>query len=172
MTDTTAGQPEPKAEIESLKAELAAAVAAKQEAESQLKYAQADVINARKTAADDVANAKKFGAMPLVKEMVGIIDIFNMAISSFPENVKKDPEAKAVIDGVEMIQMMFTQGLARHGILEIDAKGKKFDPNLHQAVSHCAVSEDTPANHIGEVNQKGYTLNGRVVRPAMVLVAK
>ncbi len=157
-----------RAELDAVKAQLAAAEADKD------KYlrAAADAQNAAKRAQAEAADSKKYAAAKLVKDLLDVADTFDRAIVALPENVRNDPEASIVVEGVEMTRGMLKAAFEKHGIVEIEAKGAKFDPKVHQAVALAPVTEEIPHDHVAEVAQKGYMLHDRVVRPAMVLVAK
>ncbi len=82
-----------------------------------------------------------------------------------------DPQVKAVIDGVEATERQLMATLANHGVKQIETDGAKFDPNLHQAIAEVP-GEGRPAGTIVTVVQSGYTIAGRLLRPAMVTVAR
>lgn len=152
---------------------------ARQELQDKLTAAQddrmralAEAQNVKRNAAQDVDNAKKYGALKMVADVLEVMDNFDRAVQGVPPSLRDNPEAKALVQGVEMIQGMLKNAFARHGVHEIEAKGQKFDPNMHQAVMQVPATDDVPAGHVGNVMQRGYTLNGRLVRPAVVTVAQ
>ncbi|QEQ95613.1 nucleotide exchange factor GrpE [Neptunomonas concharum] len=146
-------------------------VAAQEEAASlkdQMLRAAADVQNARRRAEQDVEKAHKFGTEKFAAEMLPIIDSLERAL----EACKPDDEAtKALRDGVEMTYGMFVSGLAKFNVEQVNPEGESFNPELHQAMSMIDVPDAQPNTVVG-VMQKGYSLNGRLIRPAMVMVAK
>ena len=84
---------------------------------------------------------------------------------------RNNEATKATIDGIENTLTLFLKEMSSFGVEQVDPTGNPFDPNFHQAVS-MVPSTDVPNNHVLNTMQKGFTLNGRVVRPAMVIVAK
>jgi molecular chaperone GrpE len=128
---------------------------------------QADAQNVRRRAEADVEKAHKYGVEKFANEMLPILDSLERAIEAFGD----DEALKPMREGVEMTMNMFISGLAKFQMEQVNPKGEMFDPALHQAMSMIPVP-DTAANTVVEVMQKGYTLHGRLVRPAMVIVAK
>lgn len=155
------------AETVQLAADLSAAQAEIENLKDQMLRVQADAQNIRRRAEQDVEKAHKFGVEKFANEMLPIVDSLERAIEAFGE----DENLKPMREGVEMTMNMFLSGLAKFQMEQVNPKGETFDPALHQAMSMVPVP-DTPANTVVEVMQKGYTLHGRLVRPAMVVVAK
>lgn len=133
----------------------------------QMVRAQAEVQNVRRRAEQDVEKAHKFGVEKFATEMLAIVDNLERAI----EAAGDDEASKAVREGVEMTLGMFIGGLAKFNVEQINPKDEAFNPELHQAMSMVS-AEGVAPNTVVAVMQKGYTLNGRLVRPAMVMVAK
>ena len=146
------------------------AVEEKTQAEDARLRALAEAQNARRIATQEVDNAKKFGAMKMVADIFGVLDNLDRAVQSVPDSLKDNADAKALVQGIVMIQGMLKTTFERHGVMEIEAKGQKFDPNQHQAVMQVPANDETPPGHVGTVMQRGYIMNGRVVRPAVVTV--
>ncbi len=128
---------------------------------------QAEMQNIRRRAEQDVEKAHKFGLERFANEMLPIVDSLERAVESCGD----DEAHKAVREGVEITLNMFISGLAKFNIEQVNPQGETFDPVLHQAMSLVDAGEAAP-NSVVAVMQKGYTLNGRLVRPAMVMVAK
>ncbi len=129
--------------------------------------AQAEMENLRKRAARDVENAHKYALEKFTNELLPIMDSLELGLSA---SVK----AKNLDDlcmGMELTLEMFNTVMEKFGITVIEPKGEKFNPELHDAVS-MQETDDSNSGIIIEVMQKGYTLNGRLIRPAMVVVAK
>lgn len=160
-----------KEALETMTQQFQKAVEAKDQAEDARLRALAEAQNARRIATQEVDNAKKFGALKMVADIVGVLDNLDRAVQAVPESLKANDDAKGLLQGIVMIQGMLKTTFERHGIMEIEAKGQKFDPNQHQAVMQVPANDETPAGHVGTVMQRGYTMNGRVVRPAVVAVA-
>lgn len=144
---------------------LANALASAQE---QVLRAQADAQNSRRRAAQDVEKAHKFGQEKLVADLLPVIDNLERALAAV------DPASevnKSIIEGIELTLKSFLDSLARHQVAAVDPAGEPFDPQLHQAMT-MVDNPDVEPNTVVDVFQKGYTLHGRLVRPAMVVVAK
>lgn len=150
-----------QAEIESLTQQLT-------EAKEQELRAQAEAQNARRRAEQDVEKAHKFGQEKLVSDLLPVIDNLERALDAM--NVE-DESLKPVIEGVELTLKSFQDTLVKHNIEPLNPVGEPFDPQLHQAMT-MVESPDAEPNTVINVFQKGYTLHGRLVRPAMVVVAK
>lgn len=150
-----------------LAAELATAVAEVASLKDQMLRIQADAQNVRRRAEQDVEKAHKFGVEKFANEMLPIVDSLERAIEAFDE----DEALKPMREGVEMTMSMFLSSLAKFNMEQVNPMGETFDPALHQAMSMVEVPDAKP-NSVISVMQKGYTLHGRLVRPAMVMVAK
>ena len=127
-------------------------------------YAKAEGENIRRRAAEDVSKAQKFAVERFSNEMLAVMDSLQAALAvenSTIENFKS---------GMELTQKQLSNVFEKFNISEINPVGEKLDPHKHQAIS--MVDSDQPANTVVSVMQKGYALNERVLRPALVLVAK
>lgn len=129
---------------------------------------QADLQNVRRRAERDVEHAHKFGQEKLVLELLPVVDNLERALDASGED---NDFVKALREGVELTLDMFVKALARFSVETVDPEGEPFDPALHQAVSIVEQDQMEP-NTVVSVMQKGYTLHGRIVRPAMVIVSK
>ena len=107
----------------------------------------------------------QFASADLMKELLNALDSFDLAIRNAVEGSAEGGES--MLRGFELIYKQLQDTLARFGLKAIEAKGKKFDPNFHQAVS-TKPTNDVEENTVIEEMRKGYTLNGRLLRPAMV----
>ncbi|MGH1460682.1 MAG: nucleotide exchange factor GrpE [Neptuniibacter sp.] len=154
-------------DADKLAADLAAATAEVESLKDQMLRIQAEAQNVRRRAEQDVEKAHKFGLEKFANEMLPIVDSLERAVETFGD----DETLKPMREGVEMTMNMFVSGLAKFKMEQVNPKGETFDPALHQAMSMIPVP-DVAANTVVEVMQKGYTLHGRLVRPAMVIVAK
>ena len=148
-------------ELESLNAELS-------EAKDQAIRAQAELQNVRRRAEQDVEKAHKFGQEKLLSDLLPVVDNLERAIEAIDSN---DDSLKSVVEGIELTLKSFTDTLERYQVVAVNPEGEPFDPQLHQAMSMIE-NPDVEPNTVINVFQKGYTLNGRLVRPAMVVVAK
>ncbi|MFT4924494.1 MAG: molecular chaperone GrpE [Phenylobacterium sp.] len=129
---------------------------------------KADVENMRRRAAQDVQKAKKFALEKFASELLPVLDNLERAIQ-FSD--KENEAIKAIIDGVELTHQSFITGVQKFGMEVVDPQGETFNPEFHQAMS-MQENADVKPNSVIAVMQKGYTLNGRLLRPAMVMVSK
>lgn len=130
--------------------------------------AQAEMQNVRRRAEIDVEKAHKFALEKFVRELLPIVDSLEKTV----ENTAGDSELLVRIrEGVEMTLSMMLSSLGKFNVEQIDPMGEPFDPQLHEAMS-MVPSADVEPNTVVGVMQKGYTLNGRLVRPAMVMISK
>ena len=132
--------------------------------------AQAETQNVQRRAERDVENAHKFALEKMVNELLPIVDNLERALTASEDQAAESGVA-AIREGVEMTLSMFQQALTKFNIEAVDPQGEPFDPQLHQAMSMVENDQVEP-NTVLTVMQKGYTLHGRLVRPAMVMVAK
>lgn len=164
------GQPEVTTElnIETLQAQLATLASAYEAAKEQSLRSQADAQNARRRAEQDVEKAHKFGLEKMVNDLLPVVDNLERALASIDPT---DEAFAAYIEGIQLTHKSFVDALARHQVAMVNPEGEPFDPNLHQAVS-AVPNPDVEPNTVLNCFQKGYTLHGRLVRPAMVVVSK
>ena len=151
-------QNETKQEVQDLLAEI-------EVLKDKVLRAEAEMQNVRRRADKDVENAHRFGLERLVQHILPIVDSLEKALES------KVSQDDPVIQGVELTFKLLEDLLSKEAIQVIDPLGEPFDPNLHEAMSMVEHSEMEP-NSVFAVVQKGYTLNERLVRPAMVMVTK
>ncbi|OOF48984.1 nucleotide exchange factor GrpE [Rodentibacter trehalosifermentans] len=157
------------ARVQELEEQLKAQVeeTAKKEQDLLLRT-RAEIDNIRRRTEQDVEKAHKFALEKFSKDLLNTIDNLERALAS-PANTE-DESIKALFDGVELTLKELISTVARYGVEAVGAVGEIFNPDLHQAIS-MQPAEGFEANQITTVLQKGYTLNGRVIRPAMVMVA-
>ena len=130
--------------------------------------AKAEVDNIRRRAAQDVEKARKFALEKFAGEMLTSLDNLERAL----QNIDKDDESnKGIIEGVELTLQGLIASLEKFGVKAVDPQDQPFNPELHQAMSMQEVPDVAP-NTVIAVMQKGYELNGRLIRPAMVMVSK
>ncbi|TYL48878.1 nucleotide exchange factor GrpE [Marinomonas sp. IMCC 4694] len=128
--------------------------------------AHADAQNVRRRAEQDVEKAHKFGLEKFAKSIVNVADNLERALASAPAT----GEADSVREGVELTLKDLLETLARFDVLVVDPHGEPFNPELHQAIT-MVPNPALEANTVMDVVQKGYTLSGRLLRPAMVVVS-
>ena len=129
---------------------------------------RAEIENLRRRTEQDVEKAHKFALEKFSKDILNTIDNLERALAT-PAN-KEDESVKALFDGVELTLKELISTVGRFGVEAVGFVGEAFNPDLHQAIS-MQPAEGFETNQISVVLQKGYTLNGRVIRPAMVMVA-
>jgi molecular chaperone GrpE len=128
--------------------------------------------NMRKRAEREKAETAKYAISRFARDVVGVSDNFQRAIAAVPPGAaEQDPALKSLVEGVTMSEREFLNVLERHGLKRIDPAGEVFNPHLHQAVMEQA-NADLPSGTVVRVVQPGYSLEDRVLRPAMVVVAK
>jgi molecular chaperone GrpE len=137
------------------------------EAKDAALRAQADAANVQRRAEQEVEKARKFALERFVSELLPVVDNMERAL----EAAGTDEAMKPIIEGVELTQKSLIDVLQKHGVETVDPMGEPFDPQIAQAMSMVENPEVEP-NTVIAVMQKGYQLNGRLVRPAMVMVSK
>ena len=137
-------------------------------ANDQVLRVQAEMQNVRRRVERDVENAHKYALDKFTAELLPVVDNLERALSTIDA---ADDAQKAVATGLELTLKSFFDVLGRFKIEVVDPAGQPFDADLHQAVS-MVPNPDLEPNTVMDVFQKGYTLNGRLVRPAMVVVSK
>jgi molecular chaperone GrpE len=161
-------QTEAEADLETLQAQLATLAAAYESSKEQALRAQAEAQNARRRAEQDVEKAHKFGLEKIVNDLLPVVDNLERALTAIDAT---NEAMAAVVEGIQLTLKSFVDALARHQVIAVNPVGEPFDPNLHQAVS-VVPNPDVEPNTVINCFQKGYTLHGRLVRPAMVVVSQ
>ena len=146
---------------------LAAAQAEIAELKDQMLRVQAEMQNVRRRSDQEVDKARKFAVEKFANEMVTVVDNLERGLAAAPE----EEATQAIREGVEMTLQGFNSTLAKFNVEAVDPQGEAFNPELHQAMS-MQENADFPPNTVMAVMQKGYTLHGRLLRPAMVMVSK
>ena len=147
----------PEARIEELEAQLV-------EQQAAVLYAKAEGENIRRRAADDIDKARKYALEKFSGELLAVKDSLDAALGVANATVE------SYKDGVELTSKQLLNVFEKFNIAEVNPVGEKFDPNKHQAIS--AIEAEGEPNTVHSVLQKGYTLNERVLRPALVMVIK
>lgn len=155
-------------ELQALRQELDKARAQAQENWDKFLRAQAEMENLRKRAARDLENAQRYALERFAGELLGVRDSLELGVQAAEG---EEVDAVKIKEGTELTLRMLIQLMDKYNIRPIDPKGEKFNPDLHQAMSMQESREAEP-NTVLMVMQKGYTLNDRLLRPAMVVVAK
>jgi molecular chaperone GrpE len=145
------------------------AAAKKEATENYNRYlrAVADLENFRKRTVREKEELRQYAATRVLEDLLPVLDNLALGLAA-----AKQPgaEMKSLVGGVEMVMAQLKAALANHGLVEIDPAGQPFDPHRHQAISH-QPSVEVPAEHVLTVVRTGYALNGRLLRPASVIVS-
>jgi molecular chaperone GrpE len=133
----------------------------------------ADMENLRRRTARDVHDARTYAIANFARDMLSVSDNLLRAIEAVPAEAKEAGGAglTSLLEGVEMTERAMLAALERHGVKRLAPEGEKFDPNFHQAMFEVE-RPDVPANTVVQVIQPGYSIGERVLRPAMVGIAK
>jgi molecular chaperone GrpE len=149
--------------------------AAKEAAEFRDRWMRglAEMENLRRRTEREVADARAYGVTSFAREVLAVGDNLQRALDAIGPDVRSgaDPAIQALIEGVELTERDLLKALEKHGIKKLSPQGEKFDPNLHQAMYEVP-DASVPAGTVVQVVQAGYTIGDRVLRPALVAVAK
>ena len=126
----------------------------------------AEMQNLRNRTSREIADERKYAALPLLRDLLPVVDNIDRAI----EAAEKTGEAEKLLEGFRLVRQQLATALASNDCQLIEAAGQPFDPNVHQAILH-QPSADVPAGTVTMVTQQGYKLHERVVRPAQVIVS-
>lgn len=162
--DTNAETPGDEQAALSLEQQLQAAHAKAAEHYDLFLRAKADMDNAAKRAIADVSSTRKFAVESFANELLAVKDSLEAALAH------QEPTVETLHSGVELTLKQLNAAFEKSKVVEINPLGEKFDPHKHQAIA--MIEADAPANSVVSVLQKGYLLHERVLRPAMVTVAK
>jgi molecular chaperone GrpE len=173
--DTLPEEPEPSAgndESEQVK-ELTALRAEAEAQKDRALRALAEIENVRKRLERERDEAKTYSVTRFARDMLTVADNLSRALAALTPEVreKTDESLKAVMEGVEATERELHAALSRHNVKAIDAEGRRFDPHLHQAIAEVPAEGAEPGT-VMDVVQQGYTIGDRLLRPAMVTVAK
>lgn len=165
QADAAAPQEQAEQTLEETLDQLQGDIAA---AKDDVLRAHADAQNVKRRAEQDVEKARKFALEQFCKELLPVIDNLERALEAAPAD---EPAVKPISEGVELTLKSFSDAFTRFKIEVVNPLGEPFDPQFHQAMS-MVENADVEPNTVTMVMQKGYTLHGRLVRPAMVMVSK
>lgn len=157
---------EEKTDAESLRAELA-------ESRKRVLRLQAELENYRKRAQRTLQEERRYASLPLMRDLLGVVDNLQRAIDAAEEAVEatqEGPSSSGLLEGVKMVAGQLTDILKKHDCEEIPAEGTQFDPNVHEAIAQFPSPEHEPGQ-VTQVTQTGYRLHDRVIRPSQVIVA-
>jgi molecular chaperone GrpE len=132
-------------------------------------YLAAEMQNMQRRFDKEKENLLKYGSEKILSDMLDVVDNLERTVGFIKTD--EDEKVKNIVVGIQMIEKMFIDSLGKHGLKEIEALGKEFDPHIHEALAQ-QPAEGKENMEIIQVHQKGYTLNERVVRAAKVVVVK
>ena len=158
-------------EADSLASKVAALTEQLADAKDDQLRVQAEMQNLRRRAERDVESAHKFGLEKIINGLLPVLDNLDRAIGAVPEESAGDDGVKALLEGVELTRKTAIDVLTRFSVAVVEPFGEPFDPQFHEAMTMVPSATAEP-NSVIDVLQKGYTLNGRLLRAAMVVIAK
>jgi molecular chaperone GrpE len=142
-----------------------------EKAQQDVLYARAEVQNVRRRMEKDIQDARAYAATGFARDVLSVWDNLSRAIEAIPADLHDDPRLKALVTGIEATQRELEKVFAQHGISRIAAMGLPLDPNQHQAMLEVPSAEAEPGTIVQEM-QSGWIIKDRLLRPAMVGVAK
>ncbi len=162
----TGAQAEAEAALEALREE-------NESLKDQLLRALAEMENLRQRTAREIKDARSYSIANFARDVLNVSDNLHRAMAALPESERTaaDPALHALLEGVEMTERDLQATLEKHEVRRLDPAGERFDPHFHQAMFEVP-NPDVPNNTVVEVMQEGYVIGERVLRPAMVGVAK
>ena len=172
VAETENGQPKPAGQS----AEADPAAEAKREAaeyKDRLLRTLAEMENLRKRTEREVTDARVYGIASFAREVLAVADNMHRALATIGPDLREhaDPQVKSFIEGIELTERELMKALEKSGVRKFSPEGEKFDPNVHQAMFELETAE-LPPGHVAQVIQAGYMIGDRVLRPAMVAIAK
>ncbi|MBS0284394.1 MAG: nucleotide exchange factor GrpE [Proteobacteria bacterium] len=141
------------------------------EAKQQVLYAQAEVQNMRRRAEKDAADARAYAATSFARDVLSVSDNLERGLAAIPADLRKDEKMKGLVAGLDATMRELANVFQRHGITRIAALGEKLDPNRHQAMMEVPSADAEPGTIVQEM-QSGWMIRDRLLRPALVGVAK
>ncbi|CAM3308561.1 nucleotide exchange factor GrpE [Methylobacterium mesophilicum] len=152
---------------------LALLTAERDELKDRMLRTLAEMENLRRRTEREIADARAYAVTNFARDVLNVADNIHRALDSVPADAKAaaDGAFKGLIDGIELTERDLAKTLERHGVKPVEPEGQKFDPNRHQAMFEVP-NPDVPAGTVVQVVQTGYVIGERVLRPALVGVAK
>ena len=140
-------------------------------AKQETLYARAETQNLRRRMEKDVADARAYAATGFARDILSVADNLARAVDAIPEDLREDSKFKGLVEGIRATQRELDKVFAQHGVTRIAATGLPLDPNQHQAMMEIPTADAEPGTIVQEM-QPGYMIKDRLLRPAMVGVAK
>jgi molecular chaperone GrpE len=152
---------------------IAALEAERNDMKDKLLRTLADMENLRRRTEREIADARTYGVANFARDMLNVADNIRRALDAVPPEARDSAEGafKGLLEGIDLTERDLLKVLERHGVRKLDPQGQKFDPNLHQAMFEVPNAE-IPSGTVVQVVQSGYVIGERVLRPAMVGIAK
>jgi molecular chaperone GrpE len=141
------------------------------EAKQQVLYAQAETQNVRRRAEKEAQDARAYAATSFARDVLSVADNLSRALAAIPAELRDDEKMKGLVTGLEATGRELESVFGRHGISRINATGEALDPNRHQAMMEIPSADAEPGTVVQEI-QAGYMIKDRLLRPALVGVAK
>ena len=142
-----------------------------EEARSKALYAAAETQNVRRRLEQEKVSAAQYAATGFARDMLSVKDNLERALAAIPEELREDERMKGLVAGIEATGRELDSAFQRHGIARVEAMGKQLDPHFHQAMLEIPTDDAEPGTIVQEM-QPGYTIKDRLLRPALVGVAK
>ncbi|TRD09865.1 nucleotide exchange factor GrpE [Erythrobacter insulae] len=168
LSDDPDGDDEPADDISAALEELRRDL---DEAKQEVLYAKADTQNVRRRAEKDIQDARNYAATGFARDVLSVWDNLSRAVDAIPESLREDEKMKGLVVGIEATQRELEKVFKQNGIERIAAMDMPLDPNQHQAMMEIPTDEKEPGTVIQEM-QSGWMIKNRLLRPAMVGVAK
>lgn len=140
-------------------------------AKQEVLYAKAETQNVRRRMEKDIQDARAYAATGFARDILSVSDNLERAIAAIPDSLREDEKMKGLVIGIEATQREIAKVFSQHGITRIASVGIPLDPNRHQAMMEVPTDEHEPGTIVQEM-QSGYMIKDRLLRPAMVAVAR
>ncbi len=168
--NTAAAEMPPELPAPTAEERVVALEAEKAELRDRMLRIAADFDNWKKRSRKELTDTEARAKEQVLRDFLEIVDNLERATASWGQEAGKEPDAKAVRDGVDLVVRQFRSKLERYQVKAVDAKGAQFDPRIHEAISQVPAPDAKPGSVVHEL-QKGYMIGDRLLRPAMVVVA-